>query len=61
MEVMKLITKDGRTFHNSDHSPQLIAETLKRCPDWQSIELIEMTTDEYYSLPTTNEAAELFK
>lgn len=59
--VMKLTTKTGKVFYNSDHSPDLIAAILKRCPYWKTIELIEMTTDEYRNIPSSNESAELFK
>lgn len=61
MEIMKLTTKNGQTLYNADYSPDLIAATLKHCPDWKSIELIEMNEEEYFHIPATNDAAILFK
>lgn len=61
MEVMKLMTRNGKIFFNADHSPDLIAATLKHCPDWKSVELINMTEEEYFSIPATNESAALFE
>ena len=61
MEVMKLTTKDNQTFYSADHHPDLIANFLKHCPDWKSLELIQMTQEEYFDIPATNESSKLFK
>jgi hypothetical protein len=61
IEVMKLTTKDGRKYYNADHSPALIAATLKHCPNWKTVELIEMTEEEYFAIPATNDSAALFE
>lgn len=61
MEIMKLITKVGFIYFSADYSPRLIEEILKRCPDWKSIELINMMEEEYRQIPATNESAELFR
>ncbi len=61
ISVLRLITANGDAFYSADHSPELIAEILKRRPNWQLLELISMDEDEYKNIPTTTEAAELFK
>ena len=60
MIVMKLTTPKG-TFFNSDYSPELIKQTLLRAPDWQKVELVAMTSEEYFRIPGTNASAELWK
>jgi hypothetical protein len=60
MKIMKLTTPNG-TFFNCDYSPELIKQTIMRAPDWQKIELVEISREEYFRIPATNASAELWK
>lgn len=59
MEVAKIKVKSGEVFYSADHGLNLMREIMKRCR-WSSIELIEMMEDEYYSIPATKQASDLF-
>ena len=65
VEVMKLTTKDGVIYYNTDHSPELIAAMLKQAIKkgwgWKSIELIEIAEEDYWKIPASNDLVELFK
>lgn len=61
MKIIKYTDRNGHEFYNADYSPQLIGETIKRLDYRCSIELIEMTQEEYNAIPATNESAELWR
>lgn len=60
MLVMKISTGSGE-YVSEGYSPNLVAEILRRAPDWQKVERVQMTEEEYRSIPATNESARLFE
>lgn len=61
MQVMRLTGLDDRQFYNADMCAGLVAETVNRMGGCKRIDLLEMTEQEYYAIPATNEAAELWR
>lgn len=56
MKVAKITRNDGREFMTNDTSE----DSLARLKDVRSIELIEMSPEEFFLIPATNESAEFF-
>lgn len=60
MNVYKMTAHDGRVFYDTDGSDENIKKVCGRLGGLYQIDIIEMTEDEYMSIPTTSEAAALF-
>jgi hypothetical protein len=61
MIVVKITCASGRVYYNDQFSPALMMAILDRVPDWVKLEKIEMTSEEYFAIPVTQEAADLFR
>jgi hypothetical protein len=55
MLITKITTKDGQEFFNTDCDSNIATR-----PDVASIELVDMTPEEYQSIPTSQSAKDFF-
>ena len=58
IEVLKVTAHSGRQFFSKRHA---VLDMMERVPDWQKIERVRMTEEQFQRIPASTESAKVLR